>query len=67
MMIKFLKFPIAFALFALLVVPLSYGTKASSFFSAETASGLSTKVNPVGTNLIVDIAKNKNPGVVFFT
>ena len=67
MMIKFLKFPIAFALFALLVVPLSYGTKASSFFSAETASGLSTKVNPVGTNLIVDIAKNKNPGVVFVT
>ena len=66
-MIKLLKFPIAFALFTLLIAPLSYGTKASDFFSAEIASGLSAKVNPVGTNLIVDIAKNKNPGVVFVT
>ena len=66
-MIKLLKFPIAFALFTLLVTPLYHGNKAADFFSAETASALSSKVNPVGTNLIVDIAKNKNPGVVFVT
>jgi len=31
------------------------------------AFALSSKVNPVGTNLIVEIAKNKNPAVVFVT
>ena len=31
------------------------------------AFALSSKANPVGTNLIVEIAKNKNPAVVFVT
>jgi serine protease Do len=33
----------------------------------NSAFALSSKVNPVGTNLIVEIAKNKNPAVVFVT
>jgi serine protease Do len=33
----------------------------------NSAFALSAKVNPVGTNLIVEIAKNKNPAVVFVT
>ena len=61
------KFPIAVALFTLMVLPLSYGMGTSGFFTADSAFGLSTKANPVGTNLIVDIAKNKNPAVVFVT
>ncbi|MBC8287436.1 MAG: Do family serine endopeptidase [Nitrospinae bacterium] len=64
-MTKILKIPIAFTLLTLMVLPLSYGTL--GYFSADSAFGLSTKVNPVGTNLIVDIAKNKNPAVVFVT
>ncbi len=35
--------------------------------SLSPAFALSSKVNPVGTNLIVDIAKEKNPAVVFVT
>ena len=62
-----LKFPIAVALFTLMVLPLSYGMGTTGFFTADSAFGLSTKANPVGTNLIVDIAKNKNPAVVFVT
>ena len=33
----------------------------------NSAFALSSKVNPVGTNLIVDIAKKQNPAVVFVT
>ena len=33
----------------------------------NSASALSGKVNPVGTNLIVEIAKKQNPAVVFVT
>jgi serine protease Do len=33
----------------------------------NTAFAMSSKVNPVGTNLIVDIAKKQNPAVVFVT
>lgn len=62
-----LKFPITVALFTLMVLPLSYGMGTIDFFTADSAFGLSTKANPVGTNLIVDIAKNKNPAVVFVT
>ena len=62
-----LKFPIVFAMFILMVLPLSYGIGTSGFPTADPAFGLSTKVNPVGTNLIVDIAKKKNPAVVFVT
>jgi|FLOH01.1.fsa_nt_gi serine protease Do len=62
-----LKFSIVFALFTLMVLPLSYGVGTPVFFTADSAFGLSTKANPVGTNLIVDIAKNKNPAVVFVT
>ena len=54
------KFKIAFALFTLLLLPLSYGI--GDF--AGSAFALSTKANPVGTNLIVDIAKRQNPAVV---
>jgi serine protease Do len=36
-------------------------------FSFNSASALSGKVNPVGTNLIVEIAKKQNPAVVFVT
>ncbi len=35
--------------------------------SFKSAFALSSKVNPVGTNLIVEIAKKKNPAVVFVT
>ena len=61
------KFKTAFALFILLLLPLSYGIGTSSFFSADSAFALSTKANPVGTNLIVEIAKKQNPAVVFIT
>ena len=33
----------------------------------NSAFAISSKANPVGTNLIVEIAKNKNPAVVFVT
>ena len=33
----------------------------------NSAFAMSSKVNPVGTNLIVDIAKKQNPAVVFVT
>jgi len=36
-------------------------------FTFNSASALSGKVNPVGTNLIVEIAKKQNPAVVFVT
>jgi len=36
-------------------------------FNLYSASALSGKVNPVGTNLIVEIAKKQNPAVVFVT
>ncbi len=62
-----LKFRIAFAMFILMVLPLSYGIGTSGFSTVDSAFGLSTKANPVGTNLIVDIAKSKNPAVVFVT
>ena len=61
------KFKTAFALFILLLLPLSYGIGTSDFFSADSAFALSTKANPVGTNLIVEIAKKQNPAVVFIT
>ncbi len=61
------KFKTAFALFILLLIPLSYGIGTSGFFSADSAFALSTKANPVGTNLIVEIAKKQNPAVVFIT
>ncbi len=64
-MIQKLKFPIAIALFILMVLPLSYGLWTSGSFIADSAFGLSTKANLAGTNLIVDIAKKKNPAVVF--
>jgi serine protease Do len=66
-MTKKLKLPIAVALFTLMVLPISYGMRTLGFFKTDYAFGLSTKANPVGTNLIVDIAKNKNPAVVFVT
>ena len=61
------KFKTAFALFILLLLPLSYGIGTLGFFSADSAFALSTKANPVGTNLIVEIAKKQNPAVVFIT
>ena len=64
-MTKTLKFPIAFFLFTMMILPLSHGMETSEYLTADSAFGLSTKANPVGTNLIVDIAKSKNPGVVF--
>lgn len=66
-MTKIFKLPIAIALVTLMVLPLSYGFGTSGLFTADSAFGLSTKANPVGTNLIVDIAKKKNPAVVFVT
>ncbi|MEC7786365.1 MAG: Do family serine endopeptidase [Nitrospinota bacterium] len=36
-------------------------------FNLHSAFALSGKVNPVGTNLIVEIAKKQNPAVVFVT
>jgi serine protease Do len=66
-MIRKFKIPTAFALFTLFLFPLSYGIGTTGLFIANSAFGLSTKANPVGTNLIVDIAKKKNPSVVFVT
>ena len=66
-MTKNFKYSIAVALFTLMILPLSFGMRTSGFFTADSAFGLSAKANPVGTNLIVEIAKNKNPGVVFVT
>ena len=66
-MTKNFKYSIAVALFTLMILPLSFGMGTSDFFTVDSAFGLSAKANPVGTNLIVEIAKNKNPGVVFVT
>jgi serine protease Do len=66
MILKF-KIPTAFFLFALMLFPLSYGIGALGFITANSAYGLSTIASPIGTNLIVDIAKKMNPAVVFVT
>ena len=66
-MTKNFKYSIAVALFTLMILPLSFGMGTSGLFTVDSAFGLSAKANPVGTNLIVEIAKNKNPGVVFVT
>ena len=66
-MVQKFKIPTAITLFILLLLPLSYGIGTPSFLIADSAFGLSTKVNPVGTNLIVEIAKKQNPAVVFVT
>jgi serine protease Do len=66
-MTKNFKYFIAVVLFTLMILPLSFGMRTSVFFTVDSAFGLSAKANPVGTNLIVEIAKNKNPGVVFVT
>lgn len=63
-MIRKFKIPTALALFFLFILPLSYGID-TSFISPESAFGLSAESNPVGTNLIVDIAKKQNPAVVY--
>ena len=51
----FLKFP--FILFLFFAV--------TNSLNMQNAFALSGKVNPVGTNLIVEIAKKQNPAVVF--
>ena len=66
-MTKNFKYSIAVALFTLMILPLSFGMRTSGIFTVDSAFGLSAKANPVGTNMIVEIAKNKNPGVVFVT
>ncbi len=66
-MLQKFKIPTAFALFVFLLLPLSYGVWTPGLITANSAFGLSTKANPVGTNLIVDIAKKMNPAVVFVT
>ncbi len=55
------KYFFASLLFLFLSFPIFNGNNLNSAFA------LSSKVNPVGTNLIVEIAKNKNPAVVFVT
>jgi len=66
-MFKAFKVPKTFCLFILLFFPLSCGMGTSGLFSTNSAFGLSTKANPVGTNMIVEIAKKQNPSVVFVT
>ena len=53
------KYFLATLLILFLVFPFLSGTSFNSAFA------LSSKVNPVGTNLIVEIAKKQNPAVVF--
>ena len=50
---------------SLLVLFLSFPVFNENNFNSAFA--MSSKVNPVGTNLIVDIAKKQNPAVVFVT
>jgi len=53
------KYYLAILLILFLIFPFLSGTSFNSAFA------LSGKVNPVGTNLIVEIAKKQNPAVVF--
>ena len=53
------KYFLVTLLILFLVFPFLSGTSFNSAFA------LSSKVNPVGTNLIVEIAKKQNPAVVF--
>ena len=53
------KYLLATLLILFLIFPFLSGTSFNSAFA------LSGKVNPVGTNLIVEIAKKQNPAVVF--
>ena len=53
------KYLLATLLILFLIFPFLSGTSFNSAFA------LSSKVNPVGTNLIVEIAKKQNPAVVF--
>ena len=55
------KYFFASLLVLFLSFPIFLGNNLNSAFA------MSSKVNPVGTNLIVDIAKKQNPAVVFVT
>ena len=55
------KYFFATLLFLFLSFPFLNGASLNSAFA------ISDKVNPVGTNLIVEIAKKQNPAVVFVT
>ncbi|MBT5028576.1 MAG: trypsin-like serine protease [Nitrospinaceae bacterium] len=66
-MLQKYKIPSAFIGFALFLFPLSYGIEKPGLITADSAIAMSAKTIPIGTNLIVEIAKNKNPSVVFVT
>lgn len=50
---------------ALLALPLIPGQPFSSVWDQDEALALSSDTNPVGTNLIVQVAKKQNPAVVW--
>ncbi len=59
------KIFIALFLMVLLALPLIPGQQPSQIFTANEALALSSDTNPVGTNLIVEVAKKQNPAVVW--
>lgn len=59
------KILITVSMMALLAIPLVPGQPVSSMLVPDTALALSSDTNPVGTNLIVQVAKKQNPAVVW--
>jgi len=56
---------LTFYLMILLAVPMIPGLPFSSVWEKDEALAMSSDTNPVGTNLIVQVAKKQNPAVVW--
>jgi len=59
------KIFLVLSLIALLALPVFPNEPASTLLPPNSALALSSDTNPVGTNLIVQVAKKQNPAVVW--
>ncbi|MFQ5444311.1 MAG: hypothetical protein ACE5EK_06815, partial [Nitrospinales bacterium] len=64
MKVKVIGIPIGFLLVLALSFPVAMGINGEGFPWLDKAYALSAPASPVGSNILVDIAKEKNPAVV---
>jgi serine protease Do len=64
MKINFLKLSITSFMMVLMILPLTHELGGNKFNVLQDAHAISVKDSPVGTNAVVNIAKNLNPAVV---
>lgn len=55
----------AMVLFALISFPLSQGLGSHDLSALKKANAFTGGINPVGSNIVVEIAKEQNPAVVY--